>query len=125
MKKGLILFLLVVSILLNVYHFGKDFWVGMHTPNEKDKVLLGEMVQLVIESEEYQNLGQKEKIYAITTSVNRNTGGVYPFHYDVTVETDKESYIFSCKNKTCREIGIEGRTYSKYSEYESVLPLKK
>lgn len=125
MKKRFILFLLVVSILVNVYHFGKDFWVGMHTPDEKDKILLGEMVQHVVESEEYQNLAQKEKIYAITTSVNRNKGGVYPFHYDVTVETEKESYIFNCKDKACSEIGIGGSTYSRYSENESVLPLNK
>lgn len=125
MKKRFILFLLVVSILVNVYHFGKDFWVGMHTPDEKDKILLGEMVQHVVESEEYQNLAQKEKIYAITTSVDRNKGGVYPFHYNVTVETEKESYIFNCKDETCSEIGIGGRTSSRYSENESVLPLKK
>ncbi|MEK3995405.1 hypothetical protein MKY29_11685 [Psychrobacillus sp. FSL K6-2365] len=124
MKKGLLLFLLVVSVLLNVYHFGKDFWVGMYTPNEKDQVILSEMVQLVVESEEYQKLADTEKIRAIEVGVDRNKGGVYPFHYGVSVRTDKRTYLFSCQDKTCSEMGIGGSTYSRYSENEPVLPLK-
>ena len=124
MKKRLILFLLIASVLLNVYHFGKDFWVGMYTPNEKDQVILSEMVQLVIESEEYQKLAETEEIRAIATGVDRNKGGVYPYHYGVSVRTDKQTYLFSCQDKTCSKMGIGGWTYSRYSENEPVLPLK-
>lgn len=125
MKKWLIWILLILSVCLNVYHFGKDFWTGMYTPNEKDQVILGEMVQQVVESGEYQKIAEREKIYAISTGVDRNKGGVYPFHYEVTIRTDKESYIFSCKEKTCSKIGSAGWTYSRYSEHDPVLPLKK
>lgn len=97
----------------------------MYTPNEEDKVILGEMVQLVVESEEYQKLTETEKVYAITTFVDRNKGGRYPFHYDVIVKTDKESYLFGCKDESCSEMEIGGWMYSRYSEHEPVLPLKK
>lgn len=125
MKKWLILILLITSIILNIYQFGTISLAGMYTPNEKDRVILGEMTQLVVESDDYQKLAEKEKIHAIDTFVDRNKGGVYPFHYDVTVRTDKESYIFSCTDKKCSEVEIGGWTYSIYSESEPVLPLKK
>lgn len=107
-----------------MYHFGKIFWLEMYTPTEKDQVILGEMTQRVVESEKYQKLAVTEKVYAITAGVDRNKGGVYPFHYDVTVRTDKESYIFSCKDNTCSDMKIGGWTYSRYSEDKPVLPLK-
>lgn len=107
-----------------MYHFGKDSWIGMYTPNEEDMIILGEMAQLVVESKDYQKLAETEKIYAITTGVDRNKGGVFPFHYGVTVRTNKESYIFSCKDRTCSDMEIGEWSYSRYSEDEPVLPLK-
>ncbi|ARK24159.1 hypothetical protein SporoP37_05310 [Sporosarcina sp. P37] len=124
MKKWLV-WILVISVCLNLYQFGKDFWVGLYTPTEEDRVILGEMTQFVVESEEYRKIAETEKIYAITTGVDRNKGGGYPFHYDVMVKTDKESYIFYCMDKTCSDMEIGGWTYSRYSEDEPVLPLKK
>ncbi|WP_239431560.1 hypothetical protein [Sporosarcina sp. ACRSL] len=124
MKKGLLLFLLVVSVLLNVYHFGKDYWVGMYTPNEKDQVILSEMVQLVVESKEYQQLVETEKVRAIAPSVDRNKGGRYPFHYGVSVRTDRQTYIFYCQDESCSSMTIGAWTYSRYSEQEPVLLLK-
>lgn len=123
MKKWLA-WILVISVCLNLYHFGKNSWIGMYTPNEKDMIILGEMTQLVVESKDYQKLAETEKIYAIIAGVDRNKGGGYPFHYGVTVRTNKESYIFSCRDKTCSDMEIGGWTYSRYSEDEPVLPLK-
>lgn len=123
MKKWLI-WVLVLSICLNLYLFGKDFWFEMYTPNEKDKVILGEMVQHVVKSEDYKKLDVAERIYAITPGVDRNKGGVYPFHYDVKVSTDKQSYIFTCMDKTCTKIKMDGLTSSRYTNNEPVLPLK-
>ena len=124
MKKWLV-WILVISVCLNLYQFGKHSWEGMYTPNVGDKEILSEMTQLVVESKDYKKLAENEKVYAIETNVDRNKGGVYPFHYDVTVKTDKESYIFSCVDKTCSDMEIGGWTYSRYSEDEPVLPLKK
>lgn len=123
MKKWLI-GLLILSLCLNIYQFGKGVWQSLYTPTKEDWVLLGEMTQRVVESEEYQQLAETEKIYAITTGVDRNKGGGYPFHYDVVVKTDKQSYFFYCKEKTCTDIEIGGWSYSRYSEEEPVLPLK-
>jgi hypothetical protein len=124
-KRWILWTLLIISLCFNVYAIGKDSWVSMYTPTTEDQVILGEMTQLVVESDAYQNLTETEKVYAITTAVDRNKGGVYPFHYDVTVRTDKQSYIFSCKDKTCSDMEIGGWSYSRYSEDEPVLPLKK
>ncbi|MBO1912515.1 hypothetical protein J4G37_47915, partial [Microvirga sp. 3-52] len=98
MKKRILWTLLIISLCFNVYAIGKNFWVGMYTPNLEDQDILGEMTQLVVESDAYQKLTETEKVYAITTGVDRNKGGVYPFHYGVSVRTDKQSYIFSCKD---------------------------
>lgn len=96
----------------------------MYTPNEQDEIILGEMVQLTLESEDYQKIAEREKIYAITSGVDRNKGGAYPFHYGVMVKTDQQTYIFSCEDKTCSKVDNGEWTYSRYSEEDPVLPLK-
>lgn len=123
--KKLLWTLLIISLCFNLYALGKSFWVGMYTPTQEDQVILGEMTQLVVESDAYQKLAETEKVYAITTGVDRNKGGVYPFHYGVSIRTDKQSYIFSCKDKTCSDMEIGGWTYSRYSEDDPILPLDK
>ena len=76
MKKWLI-GLLILSLCLNIYQFGKGVWQSLYTPTNEDRMLLGEMTQRVVESEEYQQLAETEKIYAITTGVDRiRVGGI-------------------------------------------------
>lgn len=50
--------LLVGSLLLNGYLTGKGFWVGQSTPNEEDRIMLGEMTALVTASTDYQKLAE-------------------------------------------------------------------
>ena len=123
MKKW-ILGVLIISIGFNIYFIGKNFWEGMYIPNSEDSVILSEMTQLVVQSDSYKRISENEKVYAIAAGVDRNKGGVYPFHYGVSVRTDKQTYIFSCKDKACGEMNSGETTYSRYSEEEPVLPLK-
>ena len=115
--------ILIISIGFNIYHVGKNLWEGMYIPNDEDSIILSEMTQLVVESDSYKRISENEKVYAIATGVDRNKGGVFPFHYGVSVRTDQQTYIFSCEDKTCGEVGIPETTYSRYSEEEPILPL--
>lgn len=45
------------------------------------------------------------------------------FHDEIHVETDKESYIFTCIDEKCTDVSNEGWTYSRYSEEKPILPL--
>ena len=121
MKKWLILFL-VLSLAMNLLLYGVIFWKGMYTANEKDQVILGEMVQQVIESQQYKSLNEKEKVLAVNSSVDRNKGGVFPFHYSVMVYTAEKVYIFECKDKNCAAVGLVGTMYSRYEDSELLLP---
>lgn len=123
MKKWLLL-LLIISICLNIYQFGKVYWTGLFTPNEEDEEILGEMVQLVVESEAYEELTEKEKVYSITTSVDRFKGGSHPYQYEVVVSTDKQSYSFTCTDAKCADVELGGWFYSRYTEEAPILPFK-
>lgn len=124
MKKWLI-GALSISILLNVYFVVKNQWEDMYTPNDQDKLILSEMTQMVVASEDYKTLSENENIYAIESYVDRNKGGVYPFHYGVSVRTSNQTYLFSCNDKSCKTITKYGTTASRYANEDPVLPLKK
>lgn len=121
MKKWLVLFL-VISLCVNVLLFGNIFWKGMYTPNEKDQVILGEMVQLVISSQKFKTIDESEGVLAVNQMVDRNKGGVFPYHYNVIVYTSEQGYIFGCKDKNCDAVGLEGTMYSRYEDSELLLP---
>lgn len=123
MKKWF-MWILVFSLSANLYLLAEKYWVGMSTANDKDTAILGEMTQLVLETGEYQQLAEKETVYSITTGVDRNKGGAYPYHYAVVVKTDKQAYFFSCSDKRCADVEMNGTMYSDYSEGETKLPLK-
>ncbi|MBZ5199798.1 hypothetical protein HU147_01100 [Planomicrobium chinense] len=123
MKKWRI-WLLVGSLLLNVYLIGKGVWVGQSTPNEEDRIMLGEMTALVAASADYQKLAETEQVFAVKPGVDRNKGGAYPYHYGVVVETEQQSYIFSCTDSACGKMEIAGTMYSRYSEEKPMLPLE-
>ncbi|MER2261305.1 MAG: hypothetical protein ABS934_04770 [Psychrobacillus sp.] len=123
MKKWLVLFL-VISLCVNVLLFGNIFWKGMYTPNERDQVILGEMVQLVISSPKFKSIDDSEGVLAVNQMVDRNKGGVFPYHYDVIVYTSEQAYIFGCKDDKCDVVGLEGTMYSRYKDSELLLPFK-
>ena len=112
------------SVLLNIGLLGAAEWKKSYTPNEEDKVLLGEMTRKVVVSEDFKEIEADETVYSIETGVNRAKGGVYPFHYEVAVLTDKQTHFFTCVDKTCAEVEGGGSSYSRYSEEEPMLPLK-
>lgn len=127
MKKWVWRGVLILSVALNSYWLGK--WLlfdQSYTPTEEEAVILGEMIQRTVESDDYQMLVNRtdEQVLAITSSINKNKGGAFPFYMDVYVKTDQQSYIFSCKDKTCAEMHIGGTAYSRYSEEEPRLPLQ-
>lgn len=127
MNKGLWKGVLFVSLALNVFVIGK--WVlfeKWYTPTKDEAIVLAEMIQKTVESDDYKSLLslQDEDVVAITTYVNKMKGGVYPYYMEVNVTTNKQSYYFMCKDKTCNEMELGGWGYSRYSEEEPRLPLK-
>lgn len=123
MKRWFVL-ILVISLCVNVLLFGNIFWKGMYTPNERDQVILGEMVQLVISSPKFKSIDDSEGVLAVNQMVDRNKGGVFPYHYDVIVYTSEQAYIFGCKDDKCDVVGLEGTMYSRYKDSELLLPFK-
>ena len=125
MKKKVFILLLIISLIGNVYFIAKNALESLHTENAHDRQMLGEMVKKTIESEDYQAILDKgEVIHSIETSLDRAKGGRYPFHYGVFVKTDKQTYMFGCKDELCGDVDKAGTTYSRYSEEEPMLPLK-
>ena len=123
MKNWLVI-ILVISLCVNVLLFGNIFWKGMYTPNERDQVILGEMVQLVISSQKFKTINESEGVLAVNQMVDRNKGGVFPYHYDVIVYTSEQAYIFGCKDDKCDAVGLVGTMASKYEDSEQLLPFK-
>lgn len=84
-------------------------------------------MKMVIESEQYQEIASRETVYAINQGVSRfnvaNPSSI--FHYEIYVKTEKQTYIFYCTDEFCTNVSNEGWTYSRYSEEEPILPLKK
>ncbi len=126
-KLSILIFLFFVSIALNIYLGISSYIKSTYTPDSEDLEILAEMTKMVLESEQYQEIDLKETVYAIKQGVSRfNVGDPSSvFHYEVSVQTDNESYIFTCMDKECSEVINEGWTYSRYSEEEPLLPRKK
>ena len=126
-KSKFIFILLVISLVLNLYFGINSYIKSTYTPSLDDQEILGEMTKMVIESEQYQEIASRETIYAIKQGVNRfnvaNPSSIY--HYEIDVKTEKQTYMFSCTDKACTDVSNEGWTYSRYSEEEPILPLKK
>ncbi|WP_101842555.1 hypothetical protein [Halobacillus sp. Marseille-P3879] len=126
-KPKLIIFIILfsTSLVLNLY-LGIDRYIkSTYTPNLEDQQILGEMTKMVLENEQYQEIASRETVYAIKQGVSRfnvaDPSSV--FHYEIYVQTEKESYIFSCTDEGCSDVSNEGWTYSRYSEEEPILPM--
>ncbi|OEH55836.1 hypothetical protein AQ616_06560 [Oceanobacillus sp. E9] len=126
MKKKIFITLLIVSVCINIYFLGKwlliDQW---YVANEEDETILGEMVVKAINSNDYRDVSESEQIISIKTSVDRNKGGVFPYHYDISVLMDKQTHIFSCEDDRCTKVEKYGEMYSNYRDERSILPLGK
>lgn len=126
MKHKIVLILLIISLGVNIFFFGKrTFFELPYSPTPEEKVILSEMVQKTIDSEDYQKIAEKENIIAIDTSVDKNKGGVFPYYLEVGVRTAKQTYLFSCNNDQCSKMENEGWTYSIYQDESSRLPFEK
>jgi hypothetical protein len=126
MKKKIVLVLLIISLGMNLYILGNWFlFEQWYEPSEKEKVILSEMVQKTVESEDYKKLEEKENIIAIDTGIDKNKGGVFPYYFGVSVRTDKQTYLFYCNNDQCSKMENEGWTYSIYEDENPKLPFEK
>ncbi len=127
-KKRLLIILTIlfsVSAVLNLYLGITSYIKSTYTPNIDDQQILGEMTKMVLENEQYQEIASNEKVYAIKQGVSRfNVSDPSSiFHYEVSVQTEKQSYIFTCTDENCTNVSNEGWTYSRYSEEKPLLHL--
>lgn len=125
-KKRLLIILTIlfsVSAVLNLYLGITSYIKSTYTTNIDDQQILGEMTKMVLENEQYQEIASNEKVYAIKQGVSRfNVSDPSSiFHYEVSVQTEKQSYIFTCTDENCTNVSNEGWTYSRYSEKKPLL----
>ncbi|MCM2588049.1 hypothetical protein [Rossellomorea marisflavi] len=125
MKTKIVLTLLIVSVGVNLYIGGK--WLLFDRPYEptsEEAIILGEMVQKTVESEEYKDIAKAEKVIAIERGIDKNKGGRFPYNMMTSVRTDKETHLFSCSDDKCTKMELIGTSYSIYQDEEPRLPLK-
>ena len=126
MKFKIVVTLLTLSIAVNFFVLGK--WLlfeQWYTPSSEENIILSEMVQKTVESEEYKKIAEAERIIAIEASMDRNKGGVFPYYFGVSVRTDKQTYIFSCSSMQCNTMENGLWTYSRYQDEKPRLPFSK
>lgn len=125
MKNKIILILLIVSLGINLYIGGKWFLFDYgYEPTQEESIIMSEMVQKTIESEDYKNIEKREKVFAIESSIDKYKGGHFPYNMGVSVRTDKQTYLFFCDNDQCSKMTNQGWTYSIYQDEKPRLPLK-
>lgn len=124
MKKTILFILLILSLAINIYVGAKWlFFEKGYEPTQEESNIMSEMMQKTVESLEYENIAKKEKIIAINSDINKYKGGQFPFNMEVSVRTDKKTYLFSCANKQCSKVEIAGTTASIYQDEKPRLPL--
>ena len=125
MKYKIIVTVLVISLGINVFLFGKWFLDRGHTPSPEEQIILSEMVQKTVESKDYKKLAAKENVIAIDANMDKNKGGVFPYYFGVSVRTDKNTFLFSCSDEVCTDMKTAGTTYSIYMDEQPRVPFKK
>lgn len=111
---------------MNLFILGKNVLVNKwYVPSEEEGIILSEMVQKTVESNDYKRISETENVLAINTSMDKNKGGTYPFYFEVSVKTDQKTYLFYCKNEACSQMEVGGTTYSIYEDENPRLPLSK
>ena len=122
-KKKIMLILLIVSLGVNLYIGGK--WVLFergYEPTPEEAIIMSEMVQKTVESEDYKDLAKKMKIIAIERDIDKYKGGAFPYNMEVSVRTDNQTYLFYCNDDQCSKMVNEGWTYSIYQDENPRLP---
>ncbi|MFS0751646.1 hypothetical protein [Oceanobacillus sp. 1P07AA] len=70
-----------------------------------------------------REINENEQIISIKTSIDQNKGGVFPYHYDVLVFTDKHTHLFGCEDDRCTKVEKYSEMYSEYQDESLILPL--
>lgn len=123
MKNKIISVLLIFSLGVNLYMLGKWFLIDRgYEPTPEEQIVLNEMVQKTVESEDFKKLAQKENIIAIESSLDKNKGGAFPYYFGVSVRTDKQTHIFTCANDQCSKLEASESSYSIYKDEKPRLP---
>ncbi|OHX51853.1 hypothetical protein [Planococcus faecalis] len=125
MKKKLVLGLLIVSLGINLVVLG-NWWVTQqwNTPSAEEAIILSEMVQRTVDSEDYQKIAASEEVLAIDRGLDKATGGAFPYYFYVNVRTDQQSYLFYCDGPECSTMDNEGWGYSIYEDEDTRLPFR-
>ncbi|KZB90649.1 hypothetical protein ABEP17_08550 [Priestia flexa] len=125
MKKKVVKILLVMSVGMNAYWLVKHYaFDRMYDPDEKEQIILNEMIQRTIESKDYQEIAKTKDIKSIESSMDKNKGGRYPYYFNVSVRTTEGTYLFGCSDEQCTDIEKYGETYSIYQDEKPRLPLE-
>jgi len=125
MKKTSVLGILVVSLSVNFYMFGKWlFWDLWYEPTEKEQIFLNQMAHLTVESEDYQHIAKYSDVIALAPYINKSTGGSFPFNMEIEVKTTKKTFIFTCEDATCSNMHIGGEYLTTYTDEDLLLPFK-
>ncbi len=126
-KKIILIIILSLSLILNVYFGVSNYIKSTYIPDVDDLEVLAEMTKMVIDSEQYQEIASQETVQAIEQGVSRfnasDPSSIY--HYEINVQTNKETYIFTCTDEKCTNVRNEGWTYSRFRDSYPILPLKK
>jgi hypothetical protein len=127
MKNKILFAILIISIGINLFLFGRWYFLEQaYEPSESEQAILSEMVLKTVESEDYKKIAEKENIIAIGRSMDKNKGGMFPYYFEVSVRTDKQTYLFYCDNDPCSNMENDGATtYSRYKDEEPQIPFKK
>lgn len=124
MKKKLVVVLLIVSLGVNLFLLG-DWFVSnqWNEPSAEEAIILSEMLQRTVESDDYQKIADKEKILAIDAGIDKAKGGQFPYYLYTNVRTAEQNYLFFCDDPACSTVDNEGWGYSIYQDEDTRLPL--
>lgn len=125
MKKKLVWAVLIVSLGFNLFLVGD--WLltkQWNEPSAEEAIILSEMVHRTVESEDYQKIADSEEILAIDRGIDKATGGMFPYHFYVSVRTDEQTHLFYCDSPDCSTMDNEGWGYSIYQDEETRLPFR-
>lgn len=124
-KKTIVLGILVVSLSVNFYMFGKWlFWIYGTSQLRKNKFFLNQMTQLTVEGEDYQHIAKYSNVIALAPYINKSTGGHFPLNMEVKVKTTKKTFIFTCEDATCSMMHMGGEYLTTYTDEDLLLPFK-
>ncbi|MDM5294996.1 hypothetical protein QUF81_17825 [Peribacillus simplex] len=75
MKNKILFTVLIISIGINLFLFGRWFiFEKAYEPSESEQAILRKMVQKTVESKEFKKLAEKENIIAIDANMDKNKG---------------------------------------------------